>query len=77
MPGKGGDMEDETRVIAGMDRKKKIRLDHVLLDEGRTFSAWLPGNSANSATTSRCAPAGNGISGALAAWIQRCIRCRK
>ena len=70
-------MEDETRVIAGMDRKKKIRLDHVLLDEGRTFSAWLPGNSANSATTSRCAPAGNGISGALAAWIQRCIRCRK
>ncbi|MCP2500392.1 MAG: hypothetical protein NCA08_02315 [Deltaproteobacteria bacterium] len=28
-------------VIARMDRKKKIRLFHVLLDEGRTFSAWL------------------------------------
>lgn len=34
-------MEDEIKVIARMDRKKKIRLYHVLLDEGRTFSAWL------------------------------------
>lgn len=34
-------MEDEIMVIARMDRKKKIRLFHVLLDEGRTFSAWL------------------------------------
>jgi hypothetical protein len=34
-------MEDEIRVIARMDRKKKIRLFHVLLDEERTFSAWL------------------------------------
>ena len=34
-------MEDEIRVIARMDRKKKIRLFHVLLDEQRTFSAWL------------------------------------
>jgi hypothetical protein len=38
---KGGKMEDEIKVIARMDRKKKIRLYHVLLDEGRTFSAWL------------------------------------
>ena len=37
----GEDMEDEIRVIARMDRKKKIRLFHVLLDEERTFSAWL------------------------------------
>ena len=34
-------MEDEIRVIARMDRKKKIRLFHILLDERRTFSAWL------------------------------------
>ena len=34
-------MEDEIMVIARMDRKKKLRLFHVLLDEGRTFSAWL------------------------------------
>jgi hypothetical protein len=34
-------MEDKIKVIARMDRKKKIRLFHVLLDEGRTFSAWL------------------------------------
>ena len=34
-------MEDEIKVIARMDRKKKVRLYHVLLDEGRTFSAWL------------------------------------
>jgi len=34
-------MEDEIMVIARMDRKKKIRLFHVLLDEQRTFSAWL------------------------------------
>jgi len=34
-------MEDEIKVIARMDRKKKIRLFHVLLDEQRTFSAWL------------------------------------
>jgi hypothetical protein len=34
-------MEDEIMVIARMDRKKKIRLFHVLLDEERTFSAWL------------------------------------
>jgi len=34
-------MDDEIKVIARMDRKKKIRLFHVLLDEGRTFSAWL------------------------------------
>ena len=34
-------MEDEIKVIARMDRKKKIRLFHVLLDEGTTFSAWL------------------------------------
>jgi hypothetical protein len=34
-------MEDEIKVIARMDRMKKIRLYHVLLDEGRTFSAWL------------------------------------
>jgi len=38
---KGGNMEDEIKVIARMDRKKKVRLYHVLLDEGRTFSAWL------------------------------------
>jgi hypothetical protein len=38
---KEGKMEDEIKVIARMDRKKKIRLYHVLLDEGRTFSAWL------------------------------------
>ncbi|MBP2675049.1 MAG: hypothetical protein H6Q84_1889 [Deltaproteobacteria bacterium] len=36
-------MEDEIKVIARMDRKKKIRLFHVLLDEQRTFSAWLRG----------------------------------
>jgi hypothetical protein len=36
-----GKMEDEIKVIARMDRKKKIRLYHVLLDEGKTFSAWL------------------------------------
>jgi len=36
-------MEDEIRVIARMDRKKKIRLYHLLLDEGTTFSAWLRG----------------------------------
>ena len=34
-------MEDEIKVIARMDRKKKIRLFHVLLDEQKTFSAWL------------------------------------
>jgi hypothetical protein len=34
-------MEDEIKVIARMDRKKKVRLYHVLLDEGKTFSAWL------------------------------------
>lgn len=34
-------MEDEIRVIARMDREKKIRLYHLLLDEGKTFSAWL------------------------------------
>jgi len=34
-------IEDEIMVIARMDRKKKIRLFHVLLDEERTFSAWL------------------------------------
>jgi len=34
-------MEEEIMVIARMERKKKIRLFHVLLDEGRTFSAWL------------------------------------
>ena len=38
---KEGKMEDEIKVIARMDRKKKIRLFHVLLDEQRTFSAWL------------------------------------
>jgi hypothetical protein len=38
---KGGNMEDEIRVIARMNRGKKVRLYHVLLDEGRTFSAWL------------------------------------
>jgi len=38
---KEGTMEDEIKVIARMDRKKKIRLFHVLLDEQRTFSAWL------------------------------------
>jgi len=36
-----GTMEDEIKVIARMDRKKKIRLFHILLDEQRTFSAWL------------------------------------
>jgi len=34
-------MEDEVKVIARMDRKKKIRLHHILLDEGTTFSGWL------------------------------------
>lgn len=34
-------MEDEVKVIARMDRKKKIRLFHVLLDEQISFSAWL------------------------------------
>jgi hypothetical protein len=34
-------MEDEIKVIARMDRKKKIRLYHILLDEGLTFSEWL------------------------------------
>jgi len=34
-------MEDEIMVIARMDRKKKVRLFHVLLDEERSFSAWL------------------------------------
>lgn len=34
-------MEDEVKVIARMDRKKKIRLHHILLDEGITFSGWL------------------------------------
>jgi len=37
----GGTMNDEIKVIARMDRKKKVRLYHVLLDEGKTFSAWL------------------------------------
>ena len=41
MTGKGVGMEDEIRVIARMDRKKKIRLYHLLLDEEKTFSAWL------------------------------------
>jgi len=36
-----GMMEDEIMVIARMDRKKKVRLFHVLLDEERSFSAWL------------------------------------
>ena len=36
-------MDDEIKVIARMDRKKKIRLCHLLLDEGTTFSAWLRG----------------------------------
>ncbi len=34
-------MEDEIKVIARMNRKKKIQLYHVLLDEGITFSEWL------------------------------------
>ena len=34
-------MHDEVKVIARMDRKKKVRLYHVLLDEGITFSEWL------------------------------------
>ena len=34
-------MEDEVKVIARMERKKKVRLYHVLLDEGITFSDWL------------------------------------
>jgi hypothetical protein len=34
-------MEDEVKVIARMDGKKKVRLYHVLLDEGITFSEWL------------------------------------
>ena len=34
-------MDDEIKVIARMNRGKKIRLYHLLLDEGRTFSAWL------------------------------------
>ena len=37
-------MEDEVKVIARMDRKKKVRLYHVLLDEGITFSEWLRRN---------------------------------
>jgi hypothetical protein len=37
----GNDMKDEIRVVARMDRGKKIRLYHLLLDEGKTFSAWL------------------------------------
>jgi len=38
---KVGDMDDEIRVIARMNRGKKIRLYHLLLDERKTFSAWL------------------------------------
>ena len=34
-------MEDEVKVIARIDRKKKVRLYHVLLDDGVTFSEWL------------------------------------
>ena len=34
-------MEDEIKVIARMNRGKKIRLYHVLLDERKTFSSWL------------------------------------
>lgn len=34
-------MKDEVKVIAKMDRKKKVRLFHILLDEGITFSEWL------------------------------------
>jgi hypothetical protein len=37
-------MEDEVKVIARIDRKKKVRLYHVLLDEGITFSKWLRRN---------------------------------
>ena len=37
-------MEDEVKVIARIDRKKKVRLYHVLLDEGITFSEWLRRN---------------------------------
>lgn len=33
--------KDEIRVIARMSRAKKIQLYHLLLDEGKTFSAWL------------------------------------
>ena len=40
-PEEEGEMEDEIKVIARMDRKKKIWLFHVLLDEQKTFSAWL------------------------------------
>lgn len=41
MTRQGDDMENEIRVIARMDRKKKIRLYHLLLDEEKTFSSWL------------------------------------
>jgi len=34
-------MRDEVKVIARIDREKKVRLYHVLLDEGITFSEWL------------------------------------
>ena len=34
-------MEDEVMIIARIDRKKKIRLFHLLLDERTTFSEWL------------------------------------
>ena len=34
-------MKDEVKVIARIDRKKKVRLHHILLDEGITFSDWL------------------------------------
>ena len=37
-------LEDEVKVIARIDRKKKVRLYHVLLDEGITFSEWLRRN---------------------------------
>jgi hypothetical protein len=38
---KEGKVEDEIKVIARMNRGKKIRLYHLLLDERKTFSAWL------------------------------------
>lgn len=41
---RGWGMEDEVKVIARIDRKKKVRLYHVLLDERITFSEWLRRN---------------------------------
>jgi len=34
----------EVKVIARIDRDKRRRLYHVLLDEGITFSEWLRRN---------------------------------